>query len=330
MEKRMKKRLCYVYLFLCILFTTGCSVKGTKIVFGEPKVNKPEYIFQVNDTTCHVVQAKLFLANYRNLYGKAYGIDLWQNDYEAEQLEGYVKEITLSELSRMLCMNLLAEQMQISLDEEQMKLVEQAAVEYYGSLTAKEREYLGVSEADVKDAYASYALAKGLFALLTEGIDEEVSDDEARVIRVMQIFVPDQETAEVVREKLDNGEDFKALAGVYNREDEIECCVARDDYPPEVENIAFNLDNGAVSEMISCEEGYYFIKCVNKLEETLTTENKEHIRDKRRKAIFDREYEAFLENATFTLNEENWEQLRAKDMYDISTDSFFEVYEKYF
>ena len=69
---------------------------------------------------------------------------------------------------------------------------------------------------------------------------------------------------------------------------------------------------------------------MNKLEETLTTENKEHIRDKRRKAIFDRKYEAFLENATFTLNEENWEQLRAKDMYDISTDSFFEVYEKYF
>ena len=175
-----------------------------------------------------------------------------------------------------------------------------------------------------------YALAKKLYRSLTENIDEEVSDDEARVIRVQQIYVTDADTAQLIKEKLANGDDFAAVASTYNKASEIETVVARDEYPQEVENIAFNLDNGAISDMIEANGGYYFIKCLNKLEEQLTEDNKENIRQKRRMELFDHEYQDFIDQATFTMNDSLWDDIHLEETEEITTDSFFQIYDKCF
>ena len=185
-------------------------------------------------------------------------------------------------------------------------------------------------ESDIQEAYASYALAEKLYRTMTEGIDEEVSDDEARVIRVQQIYVTDAGIAKEVQKKLKDGEDFAAVAGTYNEKSKIETTVARGDYPQDVENIAFNLDNDTCSEMIETEDGFYFIKCLNKLEEQLTEENKSNIRIKREKEQFEDAYQSFVDSAAFEMNDSLWKEITLEDTSDITTDSFFDVYDKYF
>ncbi len=290
---------------------SGCRIGNTKVVWEKAATGTGKYVFQINGRTCDVRQALLYLCNYRNLYGSAYGIDLWEYDYGADSLEQYVKDITIQELSRVLSMDLLAD-------------------EYYGSLTDAEIAFMDIRESDVVKAYEEYALAKKLYISLTEGIEEEVSDDEARVIRIQQIYVTDKELADAVKEKLGNGDDFAAVASTYNSASEIETVVARDDLPQEVENIAFNLENGEVSEMVKTDDGYYFIKCLSKLEEQLTEDNKENIRQKRRIALFDDEYQAFVEKAAYHLNDSLWDEISLEDTEEIETDSFFAVYAKYF
>ena len=61
---------------------------------------------------------------------------------------------------------------------------------------------MDVKEKDIVTAYEHYALAEKLYKTLTEGVDEEVSDDEARVIHVQQIFVTDEESARTVQDLL--------------------------------------------------------------------------------------------------------------------------------
>ena len=316
---------------LCVaMLLTGCRIGDTQIVWKTNKLNNHRYVFQVNDRTCDVKQAKLYLCNYRNLYGSAYGIDLWSYDYNASSLEQYVKDITIQELSRIVCMDMLAEQMDMSLTEEEQECCEQAASEYYASLSEEERSFMDVRERDIQKAYRDYALAQKLYRSLTENIDEEVSDDEARVIRVQQIYVTDADTAQLIKEKLANGDDFAAVASTYNKASEIETVVARDEFPQEVENIAFNLDNGAISDMIEANGGYYFIKCLNKLEEQLTEDNKENIRQKRRMELFDHEYQDFIDQATFTMNDSLWDDIHLEETEEITTDSFFQIYDKCF
>ena len=309
---------------------TGCKVGNTQIKLEAIRLSNNKSVFQINDYKCSLKLAKLYLCNYRNLYGSAYGMDLWQYDFGEESLEQYVKDVTIQELSRIACMDLLAEEQEMRLTDAESDLAKKAAKEYFASLSDAEKSYMDVHESDIQEAYASYALAEKLYRTMTEGIDEEVSDDEARVIRVQQIYVTDAGIAKEVQKKLKDGEDFAAVAGTYNEKSKIETTVARGDYPQDVENIAFNLDNDTCSEMIETEDGFYFIKCLNKLEEQLTEENKSNIRIKREKEQFEDAYQSFVDSAAFEMNDSLWKEITLEDTSDITTDSFFDVSDKYF
>ncbi|MCI7107756.1 MAG: peptidyl-prolyl cis-trans isomerase [Lachnospiraceae bacterium] len=327
------KRVKIACLFLaaccvCIQFA-GCRIGDTEIKLETGQLNSHKTVFQINDYKCDISLAKLYLCNYRNLYGQVYGLDLWKEG-STDSLETYVKDVTIQQLSRIVCMDLLAKQQEMKLSDEECRLVKAASEEYFDSLSAEERSYMGIHKKDVEKAYEDYALADKLYGTLTNGINEEVSDDEARVIRVQQIFVADEETANVVKKKLAAGEDFAMLAGSYNSGGEFERNVARGDYPQEVENIAYNLENDTCSEMIETDEGYYFIKCLSKYEEELTEANKEVIRIQREKEQFEDSYEEFISEATFRMNDTLWSEVSLNDTGEIRTDSFFDIFDKYF
>ena len=327
------------FITLCIavaLFSstlTGCTIGNTEIVLNMNSVGR-NHVFSINGNKCTKEEARLYLCNYQNIYGSAYGLNLWDYDYskieEGASLEDYVKDVTLSELANIMCMEQLAKQQELTLTEEELQKVNAAADEYYKSLSRKEISYIGLDKNELKSFYEKYALAQKLYNSLTQGINEEVSDDEARVIRIQQIYVKSEETATQVQQKLVNGEKFDSLASNYNEAGVIERNLARGEYPEVVDNVVFHLDNGEESDMITTEQGYYFIKCLNKFDEELTEANKENIIVKRRKEQFDDKYIEFVETSQFELNESVWDDIKVDTSGDIKTSSFFEVYEKYF
>ena len=228
-------------------------------------------------------------------------------------------------------MSLLAEEQEISLTEDEKKLAGDAASEYYESLNDEEKSFMGLSQTDIKQIYEKYALANKLYNSMTAGVDSEVSDDEARVMNIQQIIVSNEEQANQIEAALQSGDEFASLAGTYNEAGSVEADIARDTYPEEVENVAFELENDEISGKIPASDGkFYFIKCVNKFDEELTEKNKEHILEKREKEKFFDAYNDFVANAEFELNTELWDSISLEDEKNITTDSFFKVYDKYF
>lgn len=327
----MKKKTLFC-ITACVLsagMLTGCQVAGTDIVLTTHSVNNDTF-FSVNDTFCNIKEGKIYYSNYKNIYGNAYGVDLWDYDFGSESLQQYVKDVTVEELTRIYCMDLVAKEQGIELSEEDEEKVDSAAKEYYNSLTSSEKDYIGVSKGDVVDAYMNYALAEKLYFTMTEGVDTEVSDDDARVISVLQIVVSDSSKADAIKRKLAKGEDFETIAGQYTEAEEIKLNVARGDLPKEVEDVAFELNNGGVTGAIETEQGIYFIKCLNKFEHELTEANKGVIQVKREKEQFEDKYNYFVENAKFVLNEEIWNSVKIRTEDGVNTSSFFEIYKKYF
>jgi foldase protein PrsA len=318
-------------LLLCILLVnlTGCRIGNTEYVLYEQKVDS-KTVFSVNDTKCSLKEAKIYLCNYKNIYGNAYGLDLWETGEYHDSLQNYVKDISMAELTRVICMDLLAEEQGIALDEDEIAAVAKLAKEYYDSLTDEERDFMDVRTSDVQQAYEHYAVAMKLYATLTDGVNEEVSDDEARVIRLQQIFLTDPDIAQMVAQKLEDGEDFASVAAAYNRGSTVEVTVARGDYPKEVEDVAFNLDEGASSSMIETDNGYYFVKCLSRFEEDLTEANKANILIRREKEQFDDLYDEFLNSCEFERNDALWEEVSLEETTGIATDSFFARYDNYF
>lgn len=310
-----------------MLLTSGCKIGNKEIVVSNSLNNRQ--VFQIGETTCGIKEAKVYLANYQNIYGTAYGLDLWQHDFGDDSLEEYIKDITLEELTQVVCMNQLAKAQEMALTAEEEALAADAAAEYYATLTSDEIAYLGVSESDICEYYEHYALAQKLYNSLTSEVNEEVSDDEARIMEIMQIYVTSEQRAQEVAEKLAEGEDFASVANNYNELSSIQIYVSRDDMPEEVEKIAFQLDNDQVSGKIEVESGYYFIRCVDKYNEELTEANKANIVEKREKEAFDDVYDEFVSSLSSNMNEKVWEELEINTESEITTNSFFKIFEKY-
>ncbi len=322
-------------IFLVAILLVGCSIGDTKFVLDvEAVVPKGDHVFAINGSRCTQEEAKLYLCNYQNLYGNEYGMNLWEYDFgamlEDETLEAYVKDITLSQLANIICMNLLADNQEISLTDVELKMVQVAGEEYYNSLTEAEIDYMGVDREDVEEFYKRYATAEKLYNTLTQGVNEEVSDDEARVIRVQQIYVSAQEHALEVKDKLEDGDDFASVASNYNEASTIETIIRRGEYPYEVDEVAFHLDNGEQSGMVVTSDGYYFIKCLSKYEAELTENNKLSIIADRQKKQFDDVFRQFIEASEFSINRDIWDDIDPDTSGAITTDSFFKVYDKYF
>lgn len=110
---------------------------------------------------------------------------------------------------------------------------------------------------------------------------------------------------------------------------EIEVTFGRNDVAPEVEKVAFSLENDQVSRRIKTDKGFYFLKCINHYNQEKTDDNKSVILEKRRKEAFDDVYMEFLDTLSSEFNEQVWEQVKVEVNQEVKTDSFFEVYEKH-
>ena len=104
---------------------TGCQIGNKDIVVSGTLSSRQ--VFTLDKSACSLKEAKVYLANYQNIYGTAYTIDLWQHDFGDASLLDYVKDITLEELTRVYTMDLLAQSQEVTLSEDETAKVAEAA-----------------------------------------------------------------------------------------------------------------------------------------------------------------------------------------------------------
>lgn len=322
-RKKTVSALCAGLLLAVVC--TGCS-KGDTLRVPQISVRQ---VLKVDGRSYSATEAKVYLANYQNLYGTVAGVDLWAQDSQAQPLEEYIKNLTLSQMTKILSMDSLAKSRDIALEEPEIAGIQKAAKAYYESLSEKELDYLEISEEDLQALYEDYALAQKLYKSLTGDINSEVSDDEARIMDAMQIVVSDKKKAKAVKKALNDGGDFAAVAGSYNEAEEVKIQFGRGELAQEVEQAAFALDNGEVSKCIKTEEGYCYLYCVNKFNEELTDINKLKIVQKREKAAFGDVFDAYSKTISKKLYQKAWDGIEIETSGDIKTDSFFSIYQEY-
>ncbi len=304
MKRQIKYRILAVFLLLALQLA-GCQLGDTQVMVSAGFSDND--VFKIKNEVCTLPEARVVMTNYQNMYATMYGIDLWKHKFGSNDLENYVKDLTISRLAQIMAMDFLAEEKDISLSKEEKGKIQEAAEEYYNSLNDTEKEYMHVKQGDIEILYKRYGLANKLYTHLTQGVDDEVSDDEARVMEAQQIFVTSKEKAKEVAGQLKEGTDFLSVANIYNEASEIEVTFGRNDVAPEVEKVAFSLENN----------------------QEKTDDNKSVILEKRRKEAFDDVYMEFLDTLSSEFNEQVWEQVKVEVNQEVKTDSFFEVYEKH-
>ena len=106
--------------------------------------------------------------------------------------------------------------------------------------------------------------------------------------------------------------------------------MARGDLSATLESAVYALDEEERTGAIPTEAGYYFFYCVSKNETELTERNKEVIRQRRKEEQFKKVFRSFIDTSEFQMNQKLWDEITLDRSSNITTRSFFEIYDNYF
>jgi foldase protein PrsA len=329
MRKTGKRLAAAVLAIALAMSAAGCQIGQEEVTITRGLSGNT--VFSIGGKTCTLGVMKLLLMNNMNLHGESYGIDLLTNDNLKVQkkFEQYVKSITMDEITRIYSMAALASDQGLELDEDEKEMVDWAGEDCYRSLSDEERDMLDITQDEITQVYEKYALSNLVYRTLVQDVNQEVSDDEARVMEIRQIFTVDESRAKAALAELEGEAEFSSVAANYNEADEISLTLMRGQLPEQAEQAAFAMDNGEISDIVETDEGYYIFYCENKFEEELTQEHKDDIVEQRRQTAFDSVYEPFAESLRSQLNQNAWDSISVRDMENCSFSDFYRIYDKY-
>ena len=328
---------------------TGCSkFENTEIVLTTGL--SEDELFKVGHSLCTLPEAFVYIDAYAEQYESIYGVEMWEHDFGGVTLEEYVKNNIVSQLAIIKAMTLLAEQYEVVLDIVDEEQVEKAAEEYVDSLSEEELKLIKITKEDAVRMYTDHLLANRVYREITSDVNEEVSDDAARIITVQQIFIPVVKETEggsvpyseeekqaaygkalEAKQQLDEGKEFLTVASVYNQSEQLTYSFGRGEMDPVYEEIAFSLDKDQISGIGESDLGYFILKCTENLNREATDQNKEKIVAKRRDEKFQLVYDELIANTPSEFHTKLWEGIRMENpSLRHNGVTFFSIYNDYF
>ena len=348
MNRKKSGRLWLLTTVLCfVLLLTGCKDDvQVKLTTG---LSEGE-LFRIEREACTEAEARLFLMNQKNQYEASYGENIWTASVEGETFAGQMKDQLEAFLYQLKGMVLMAKDRGITLSDEEKNLTAAAAKEYLTGLSQEAAAYINMTEEQLTGLYQQYRLAERLVSQVTAIVDEEISDDEARVIEVQQIVIPlvtvdadghsialpaDQQAdargkAQQAADRAAAGEAFTSLQELYSSEAVGSIRVSRYDVEDIWETAVFALGSGETSGVIETEDALYVVRCVSNLLVNETVVNKDVIRERKKAEVFYQEYNAFVAKLMVQSDAEGWQGISFTNWVPDCDVDFYEVYETYF
>lgn len=353
--KRKRITAAALAVLLAAGLLAGCGkdkeeAAATQIVFTTDFSD--DEIFRIDDLNCTVPEANIYMYTAEDQYTDVYGREIWDTSLKHDsKLLDELKDVTLARLAQIKAMALLARSRSIELDEEENARVDEAAEKYISSLDPASIAKLGISEETVRKMYADYALAEKVYNNITANVNPEISDDEARTIKVRHILIKTYESDEegnktifgtdrknaafqkavaIRKEALAEDADFDALIDKYSDDTTAEYTFGKGTMPESFEEAAFKLGTDEISDVVQTDYGFHIIKCISTFDRDETDANKVRILKQRKKEAFNDTYEAFIKTIHSNINSELWDSLDFAVDEDIKTTNFFDVYNEIF
>lgn len=320
-KKDRRKCIGILTAILLVLFACGCSQK--EVPSGAETLETVGYTRS---------QMMVIALTERNRYEQVYTDRIWDAIMEDGDTFGryFLGQVRIF-LENMKTMTLLAKDRGITLSGGEADRVRRVARNYYSSLSRSEIEYLGISEEDAVILYEDYYIANKVVEVLTDGLDLEVSDSEAKVITIRLAETGDRVKAETIYGRMmEEGGDFSSVVRDVTGASPQERKLWRGEEPEALEEAAFNLASGEISPVVESDGMYCIIQCVNDYEMDATRERKAQIYKERKNWAFQQIYGQFENEHRVSIPDEEWSQITFEGGEQVVTSDFFELYQEEF
>lgn len=310
---RARAGLAALFLALAVLLS-ACGQKTAE----EPETKETPVPYTAAQMTV-VVSAE------RQRTEAVYGERIWKvpagsagENYE-QAFYGQMREFFIE----LAAMNGMAKERGLKLGTDERRRLAEAAERFYGEISAAEGGAEVPGREETEELFFQYALAQRLKESMLSDRRAEVSENEAKVIRVRQIVNGDRVMAETALDRALNGADFYALAQSYSDSRTIEFRAARGELPAACEEAAFALEEGEISPLTEADGKFYIFQCVDSYDEAETAIRKQAMQAVRLRRIVNEAYGKYLSEHIITVDEAAWESVVANAAQSFRGTDFF-------
>ncbi len=258
--------------------------------------------------------------------------DMWTQEYDGDStFEQYTKEGLLETLENMYILSQHAADYDVSLTDDEKESIESAASNFSNDNTEESKEVVTGYQKNIEKFLELATIQTKMESAMKEGVDEEVSDDEAAQKSMDYVFfsytttddsgnsteLTDDEkealktTAQDLADQVSGGEDFASAAENAGAEVQTATFDA-DSTSPDADLIAAAdaLENeGDVTAPVETDSGVYVAQLTSLLDREATDAEKENIVEQRRQDQYDSLLEDWREDADIDVNERVWDKV---------------------
>lgn len=319
-SRRILLELCASAMAIGML--TGCSGKGSvgsnvRLETGEVQDNS--VVIRVGDIGVRYREVRNYCYLLKEQYEGSFGSKIW--DYELEDgstIGDEAKEEIINMITQLKVISATAESEKVTLTNDEKDEALQKAEKLMENVTDKDRKNYHLSIQAMERIYEENALANKMFYISTDDANTEVTDDEARQVKIAYLLVKEAgkasddggvaDRATVLWKQAKKANDFSEFAREHTEAGSVEITVGQEstELDQEAVSAALSLEKGEISPVIAGKSGYYIIRCINPMDEDATYARKEEIIEERQTGMFKKKYTKWLGEYDVDISKAFW------------------------
>lgn len=283
--------------------------------------------------------ARMQQGQYETYYAGMMGTtpeEMWSQEYtEGTTLEDETKDGVLEMLEDLYVISQHADEYEVALTEDEEKAISDAAAQFDADNTDEAKAAVSGYRKDVEKLLELLTIQNKMEKPMKEGVDEEVSDEEAAQKSMQYVYFPftttddsgnstemtDEEkedlrsAAQDFDDQVKDGEDFESAAESADVEVRT-TTFDSESTSPDADLIAAAdaLEaEGDVTDVIETDSGLYVARLTSMLDRDATDQEKQNIVEQRRQDQYDSLLEDWREAADITVNEKVWAKVDFED-----------------
>ncbi len=277
-------------------------------------------------------EAFAYIYMLKQQYEVSMGENIW--DFEVEKgvtFEEYAKEHIVDELTQLKMIGQEGEKLGIVLDEDEIQEAKNMAVDFMTTVSKEDRETYSLTEELMASIYEDHILAEKVYEVITNEIDTNISDDEAKQMTIQYLVVmtdgvdKNGNKVEMTKEEKKQAKkkakslykeakaleknSFYAFADANSDAKEVEVTFGKNNMPEDFGKASMELKTGKMSKLIEGEKGYYIIYCVSDYDEDATLAKKEEIIAKKQDELFRQKYAEWSQGYKLIISTALWDEI---------------------
>lgn len=329
MKRNISKKIAGIAVtaLACASLITGCAgsvnldtavavVNGENIPFGVAKFD-----------------AKMQQVTYESYYGAMFGDDMWNQTLSGDMTFGEsTLDGILEELKEMYVVNQHADEYSVALTEEEIASIAATAAKFVEDNNEEALEAMGASEDVIIQYLTKYSIQSKVEAAIKSGADAVVADTDAAQRTFSYVMVStvgttdaDGNTVELTEEEIAAKKaEAQAIIDAATASGDFDTAVTdagltvssasygKDDdagMDAAVITAADALAEGATSQIVETDNGYYVLHLVSALDEEQTEARRAEIISERQETLYSDTYTQWQEASEITVDEKVWNKI---------------------